>query len=266
MTETLEVIPRQWKVVQTVRERFACRACEAVIQPPAPFHATPRGLFGPSFLAMVMFESEPSSAIGPSRWRAGTHQPLNRQRDLRRACAQHSARRVEQVSDPTGTAHYTRLRHRTSGKRKVCGRADRHATGDRGAARRRSGAVAAVPARSTRPPQSGRGRDRLYAQGLGRVQPVPGRRPYLRDQQCRRTRPARCGSRQEGMAVCRFGSRRRARRVHVHPDRHRQAQRHRPTGMARRRPRTHRRRLPEPAARLLPWNWRRDASVLPLAA
>ena len=69
VTETLEVIPRQWKVVQTVRERFACRACEAVTQPPAPFHATPRGMFGPSFLAMVMFE------------KFGTHQPLNRQRD-----------------------------------------------------------------------------------------------------------------------------------------------------------------------------------------
>jgi transposase len=69
VTETLEVIPRQWKVIQTVRERFACRACEAVTQPPAPVHATPRGMFGPSFLAMVMFE------------KFGTHQPLNRQRD-----------------------------------------------------------------------------------------------------------------------------------------------------------------------------------------
>ena len=69
VTETLEVIPRQWKVVQTVRERFACRVCEGITQPPAPFHATPRGLFGPSFLAMVMFE------------KFGTHQPLNRQRD-----------------------------------------------------------------------------------------------------------------------------------------------------------------------------------------
>src|SRR5829696_5751895 len=27
ITETLEVIPRQWKVIQTVRERFSCRAC-----------------------------------------------------------------------------------------------------------------------------------------------------------------------------------------------------------------------------------------------
>jgi hypothetical protein len=28
ITETLEVIPRQWKVVQTVREKFTCRSCE----------------------------------------------------------------------------------------------------------------------------------------------------------------------------------------------------------------------------------------------
>jgi hypothetical protein len=36
ITETLEVVPRQWKVVQTVRERFSCRLCEAITQPPAP--------------------------------------------------------------------------------------------------------------------------------------------------------------------------------------------------------------------------------------
>ncbi|SNT76736.1 zinc-finger binding domain of transposase IS66 [Paracoccus seriniphilus] len=29
VTETLEVIPRQWKVIQTVREKFTCRACES---------------------------------------------------------------------------------------------------------------------------------------------------------------------------------------------------------------------------------------------
>lgn len=27
LTETLEVIPRTWKVIQTVREKFACRDC-----------------------------------------------------------------------------------------------------------------------------------------------------------------------------------------------------------------------------------------------
>jgi len=69
VTETLEVIPRQWKVVQTVREKFSCRKCERITQPPAPFHVTPRGLFGPSLLAMILFE------------KFGAHQPLNRQRD-----------------------------------------------------------------------------------------------------------------------------------------------------------------------------------------
>jgi transposase len=54
ITETLEVIPRQWKVIQTVRERFACRACETISQPPAPFHPIARGRAGPELLAMVL--------------------------------------------------------------------------------------------------------------------------------------------------------------------------------------------------------------------
>ncbi|WP_204272885.1 IS66 family transposase zinc-finger binding domain-containing protein, partial [Enterobacter hormaechei] len=32
ITETLELVPRQWKVIQTVREKFACRACETITQ------------------------------------------------------------------------------------------------------------------------------------------------------------------------------------------------------------------------------------------
>ncbi|HYN45060.1 MAG TPA: IS66 family transposase, partial [Allosphingosinicella sp.] len=63
----LEVIPRQWKVIQTVREKFTCRDCERITQPPAPFHPTPRGWAGPSLLAMIIFE------------KFGQHQPLNRQ-------------------------------------------------------------------------------------------------------------------------------------------------------------------------------------------
>ena len=34
VTETLELIPRQWKVIQHVREKFSCRSCEAITQPP----------------------------------------------------------------------------------------------------------------------------------------------------------------------------------------------------------------------------------------
>src|SRR6266478_7999656 len=30
VTETLELIPRQWKVIQHVREKFSCRSCEAI--------------------------------------------------------------------------------------------------------------------------------------------------------------------------------------------------------------------------------------------
>jgi transposase len=67
ITETLEVVPRQWKVIQTVRERFSCRECETITQPPAPFHVTPRGFAGPNLLAMILFE------------KFGQHQPLNRQ-------------------------------------------------------------------------------------------------------------------------------------------------------------------------------------------
>src|SRR6202140_3158026 len=67
ITETLEVVPRFWKVIQTVREKFSCRACETITQPPAPFHVTPRGFAGPNLLAMILFE------------KFGQHQPLNRQ-------------------------------------------------------------------------------------------------------------------------------------------------------------------------------------------
>src|SRR5271166_804943 len=41
VTETLEVVPRRWKVVQYVREKFTCRACEKISQAPAPFHVLP---------------------------------------------------------------------------------------------------------------------------------------------------------------------------------------------------------------------------------
>jgi zinc-finger binding domain of transposase IS66 len=46
LTETLELIPRQWKVIQHVREKFSCRACEAITQPLAPSHPIARGRAG----------------------------------------------------------------------------------------------------------------------------------------------------------------------------------------------------------------------------
>src|SRR3954453_20169160 len=67
VTETLEGIPRRWKVIQHVREKFSCRDCEKISQAPVPFHVIARGWAGPSLLAMIMFE------------KFGQHQPLNRQ-------------------------------------------------------------------------------------------------------------------------------------------------------------------------------------------
>jgi transposase len=67
VTETLEVIPRRWKVVQTVREKFACRSCETISQPPAPFHPIARGRAGANLLAMVL------------HGKYAEHLPLNRQ-------------------------------------------------------------------------------------------------------------------------------------------------------------------------------------------
>ncbi len=67
ITETLEVIPRQWKVIQHVREKMTCRDCEKISEPPAPFHVTPRGWAGPNLMAMLLNE------------KFGQHQPLNRQ-------------------------------------------------------------------------------------------------------------------------------------------------------------------------------------------
>jgi transposase len=67
VTETLELIPRQWKVIQHVREKFSCRSCEAITQPPAPSHPIARGRAGPKLLAHILFS------------KYGLHLPLNRQ-------------------------------------------------------------------------------------------------------------------------------------------------------------------------------------------
>jgi transposase len=70
ITETLEVVPRQWKVIQTVREKFTCRSCEKITQPPAPFHPIARARAGSNLLAMILYA------------KFGQHQPLNRQSDV----------------------------------------------------------------------------------------------------------------------------------------------------------------------------------------
>jgi transposase len=67
ITESLESVPRSYMVIQTVREKFSCRACETITQPPAPFHPISRGRAGPELLATIV------------HGKFGEHQPLNRQ-------------------------------------------------------------------------------------------------------------------------------------------------------------------------------------------
>jgi transposase len=67
VTETLERIPASWFVLQHVREKLSCRSCEAITQPPAPFHPIARGRAGPNLLAEVVFG------------KFGLHLPLHRQ-------------------------------------------------------------------------------------------------------------------------------------------------------------------------------------------
>ncbi|TAN58246.1 MAG: IS66 family transposase [Magnetospirillum sp.] len=67
VTETLERIPAKWQVIQHVREKFTCRSCETITQPPAPFHPISRGRAGANLLAEVVFA------------KFGLHLPLHRQ-------------------------------------------------------------------------------------------------------------------------------------------------------------------------------------------
>jgi transposase len=70
VTEMLELIPRQWKVIQHVREKLVCRSCEAITQPPAPSHPIARGRAGSKLLAHILFA------------KYGLHLPLHRQSEV----------------------------------------------------------------------------------------------------------------------------------------------------------------------------------------
>ena len=376
VTRTLEVVPRQWKVIETVREKFTCRDCEKISQAPAPFHAIARGWAGPSLLAMIMFEkfgqhqplnrqaeryalegvpialSTMADAVGrsarrsircfawwkPMSWRPSAFMPTIRRcrfwpraRPIpggagftfgttgrsaapgrRRRCSTTRAtarasilRRIWpdmpascRPTPMTGTtssiwrdASPARSGRRRAGsharrpffamadieenaRRKAAGKKEiplspiaievvrridalfeiERSINGKSAEERLAGAADAEPA-------AGRGSPGLYAraarqalpwarpgqgvqlhpEALGELHPVPRGRPRVSLQQCRRTRAARHRSWAEVMAVLRIRSRRAARRSHVQPDRHGQNEWHRSAGLARRRPRPHRR-------------------------
>ena len=102
-------------MIQTVRERFSCRACETITQPPAPFHVTPRGFAGPHLLATILFD------------KFGQHQPLNRQSE--RFAREGIALSVSTLADQVG-ACTAALAPPARADRRAC-------SGGRAAARRR---------------------------------------------------------------------------------------------------------------------------------
>lgn len=54
VTETLDYVPGRFKVVRHIREKFSCRACDTVIEAPAPDHAIARGRAGAGLLAHIV--------------------------------------------------------------------------------------------------------------------------------------------------------------------------------------------------------------------
>ena len=70
ISEMLEYVPAQWKVVRIVRPKLACGSCDRIVQEPAPHRPIARGLAGPGLLAHVLVS------------KYGDHLPLYRQSDI----------------------------------------------------------------------------------------------------------------------------------------------------------------------------------------
>jgi len=54
VSETLEYVPGQFKVIRTVRPKLSCNRCDRIVQQPAPHRPIARGLAGPGLLAHVV--------------------------------------------------------------------------------------------------------------------------------------------------------------------------------------------------------------------
>ena len=74
-------MPRHWKVIQTVRERMTCRACETVSQPPAPFHPIAKRSHGVMSAKLTGARGRAGPELPATILEAkfGQHLPLNRQ-------------------------------------------------------------------------------------------------------------------------------------------------------------------------------------------
>jgi transposase len=67
VSEMLEFVPGRFKVIRIVRPKLSCKACDRIVQEPAPSRPIDRGLPGPGLLAHVLVS------------KYGDHLPLYRQ-------------------------------------------------------------------------------------------------------------------------------------------------------------------------------------------
>jgi transposase len=70
VSEMLEYVPANFKVIRHVRPKFACSKCNQVVQAPAPSRTIARGLAGPGLIAHVLVS------------KYADHCPLYRQSDI----------------------------------------------------------------------------------------------------------------------------------------------------------------------------------------
>jgi len=54
VSEMLEHVPEQFKVIRIVRPKLACERCERIVQEPAPSRPIARGVAGPGLLAHIL--------------------------------------------------------------------------------------------------------------------------------------------------------------------------------------------------------------------
>jgi hypothetical protein len=71
ITETLESIPRTYKVIQTVREKFSCRACETITGRLRTYVRDDCPFGGPAEPAAIFFSSRDRAGEHPCRHLAG---------------------------------------------------------------------------------------------------------------------------------------------------------------------------------------------------
>ncbi len=54
VSELLDMIAAQMKIIEIARIKKSCRCCEKIVQPPAPSRPIPRSMAGPSLLAFIL--------------------------------------------------------------------------------------------------------------------------------------------------------------------------------------------------------------------